>query len=108
MCHLSWFESVGGTWSVRFGFLEVIRKLMLRDKMPIREIARRMGVSCNTIKYYLWEGITEPAFQAPDRRSRQDLYAKRNAEWLMTDQRKSGKGVERPSLNISVPAAVAR
>ncbi|WP_113910449.1 helix-turn-helix domain-containing protein, partial [Roseovarius dicentrarchi] len=43
------------------GFLRVIRKWALRDKMPIREIARRTGVSRNTIKKYLREGIVEPA-----------------------------------------------
>ncbi|WP_036049158.1 helix-turn-helix domain-containing protein, partial [Sedimentitalea nanhaiensis] len=42
------------------GFLRVIRKWALRDKMPIREIARRTGVSRNTIKKYLRAGIVEP------------------------------------------------
>jgi len=36
-------------------FLKVIRKWALRDKMPVREIARRTGVSRNTIKKYLRE-----------------------------------------------------
>ena len=35
------------------GFLSVIRRWALRDKMPIREIARRTGLSRNTIKKYL-------------------------------------------------------
>jgi len=43
------------------GFLKVIRTWALRDKMPIREIARRTGISRNTIKKYLREGIVEPA-----------------------------------------------
>ena len=51
------------------GFLRVIRKWALRDKMPIREIARRTGVSRNTIKKYLRAGIVEPEFQMPDRPS---------------------------------------
>ena len=37
------------------GFLSVIRRWALRDKMPIREIARRTGLSRNTIKKYLRE-----------------------------------------------------
>ncbi|WP_169379860.1 helix-turn-helix domain-containing protein, partial [Yoonia vestfoldensis] len=45
---------------IDMGFLKVIRKWALRDKMPIREIARRTGVSRNTIKKYLREGIVEP------------------------------------------------
>ncbi|WP_156205672.1 helix-turn-helix domain-containing protein, partial [Pseudorhodobacter ferrugineus] len=42
-------------------FLKVIRGWALREKMPIREIARRTGISRNTIKKYLREGIVEPA-----------------------------------------------
>ena len=42
------------------GFLTIIRKWALRDKMPIREIARLTGVSRNTIKKYLRERVFEP------------------------------------------------
>jgi len=45
------------------GFLSVIRSWALRDKMPIREIARRTGLSRNTIKKYLREGVSEPKFK---------------------------------------------
>ena len=38
------------------GFLSVIRRWALREEMPIREIARRTGLSRNTIKKYLREG----------------------------------------------------
>ena len=55
------------------GFLSVIRRSLpdrrfaqqicregaLRDKMPIREIARRTGLSRNTIKKYLRDGIEQ-------------------------------------------------
>lgn len=73
------------------GFLKVIRTWALRDKMPIREIARRTGISRNTIKKYLREGIVEPAFQTPDRPSKLDPYAKQLTAWLVLDQRKSRK-----------------
>src|SRR5690554_6613301 len=73
------------------GFLKVIRTWALRDKMPIREIARRTGISRNTIKKYLREGIVEPAFQTPDRPSNLDPYAKQLTAWLVLDQRKSRK-----------------
>jgi transcriptional regulator with XRE-family HTH domain len=72
-------------------FLKVIRKWALRDKLPIREIARRTGISRNTIKKYLREGIVEPAFQTPDRASKLDPYAKQLTAWLTTDQSKSRK-----------------
>ena len=67
------------------GFLMIIRKWALRDKMPIREIARRTGVSRNTIKKYLREGIVEPEFRTPDRPSKLDSYAARLTEWLVSD-----------------------
>ena len=47
------------------GFLSVIRRWALRDKMPIREIARRTGLSRNTIKKYLREDSVEPRFDLP-------------------------------------------
>ena len=73
------------------GFLKVIRTWALRDKMPIREIARRTGISRNTIKKYLREGIVEPAFQTPDRPCKLDPFAKQLTAWLVSDQRKSRK-----------------
>ena len=73
------------------GFLRVIRKWALRDKMPIREIARRTGVSRNTIKKYLREGIVEPSFRTPDRPSKLDPYAEKLSGWLVSEQRKSRK-----------------
>src|SRR6056297_1468025 len=73
------------------GFLRVIRKWALRDKMPIREIARRTGVSRNTIKKYLRAGIVEPEFQIPDRPSKLDPYAEKLTAWLVSEQRKSRK-----------------
>jgi predicted transcriptional regulator len=50
---------------IDMGFLSVIRRWASRDKMPIREIARRTGLSRNTIKKYLREGSVEPKFKTP-------------------------------------------
>ncbi|MCX8955206.1 hypothetical protein OU790_17420 [Ruegeria sp. NA] len=41
---------------IDMGFLSVIRRWALRDKMPIREISRCTGLSRNTIKKYLRNG----------------------------------------------------
>jgi len=59
--------------------------------MPIREIARRTGLSRNTIKKYLRAGIVEPQFQTPARPSKLDPYAEKLTGWLVTEQRKSRK-----------------
>jgi transposase len=76
---------------IDMGFLSVIRRWALRDKMPIREIARRTGLSRNTIKKYLRAGIVEPRFQTPSRPSKLDPYAEKLSGWLVTEQRKSRK-----------------
>ena len=73
------------------GFLSVIRRWALRDKMPIREIARRTGLSRNTIRKYLREGAAEPKFKAPSRPSKLDPYADRLSAWLLAQTRKSRK-----------------
>ncbi len=73
------------------GFLSVIRRWALRDKMPIREIARRTGLSRNTIKKYLREGAVEPKFKTPQRPSKLDPYADRLSAWLLSQTRKPRK-----------------
>jgi transposase len=76
---------------IDMGFLSVIRRWALRDKMPIREIARRTGLSRNTVKKYLREGAVEPQFKTPKRPSKLDPYADRLSAWLLIQTRKSRK-----------------
>lgn len=57
------------------GLLNVIRRLALREKVAIREIARRTGLSRNTIKKYLNAGTIEPKFSVPKRPSKLDPFA---------------------------------
>ncbi|WP_139052042.1 IS21 family transposase [Roseibium sp. TrichSKD4] len=73
------------------GFLSVIRRWALRDKMPIREISRRTGLSRNTVKKYLREGIVEPKFKTPPRPTKLDPYADRLSSWFVAQTRKSRK-----------------
>lgn len=73
------------------GFLSVIRRWALRDKMPVREIFRRTGLSRNTIRKYLREGAVEPKFKTPTRPSKLDPYADRLSAWLLAQTRKSRK-----------------
>jgi len=73
------------------GFLSIIRRWALRDKMPIREISRRTGLSRNTIRKYLRAGTVEPKFKTPTRPSKLDPYADRLSAWLLAETRKSRK-----------------
>ena len=73
------------------GFSSVIRRWALREGMPIREIARRTGLSRNTIRKYLREGAVEPGFKVPKRPSNLDPYADRLSAWLLAQTRKSRK-----------------
>ena len=73
------------------GLLNIIRRMALREKLPIREIARRTGLSRNTIKKYLNAGTIEPRFATPERPRKLDPFAERLAAWLKTEAGKSRK-----------------
>ncbi|WP_246712091.1 MULTISPECIES: winged helix-turn-helix transcriptional regulator, partial [unclassified Rhizobium] len=44
------------------GLLNIIRRMALREKLSVREISRRTGLSRNTIAKYLSAGTIEPKF----------------------------------------------
>ena len=71
------------------GLLNVIRRLSLREQLPIREIARRTGLSRNTVRKYLKSGAVEPTFATPERPIKLDPFAEKLAGWLKTE---AGKG----------------
>lgn len=79
------------------GLLNVIRRLALREKVAIREIARRTGLSRNTIKKYLNAGTIEPKFSIPERPSKLDPFADKLAGWLKAEGSQSRK--QRRTLN---------
>ena len=73
------------------GLLNIIRRMSLRDKLSIREISRRTGLSRNTVTRHLAAGTIEPKFATPDRPSKLDPYAGKLAAWLKTEAGKSRK-----------------
>ncbi len=81
------------------GLLNVIRKMALRQQLPIREIARRTGLSRNTIKKYLKAGTVVPKFTVPERPSKLDPFADKLAAWLKTEASKSRK-LRRPLTHL--------
>ena len=73
------------------GLLNIIRRMALRDELPIREVSRRTGLSRNTIKKYLNAGTVEPKFATPARPSKLDPFAEKLSAWLKTEAGKSRK-----------------
>ena len=71
--------------------LSVIRRWAFRDKLSIREISRRTGLSRNTIRKYLRSGSVEPRFKTPDRPSKLDAFADKLSAWLRAEASKSRK-----------------
>jgi DNA-binding IclR family transcriptional regulator len=55
--------------------LGIIRRWHLRDQVPLREIAKRLGISRNTVRRYLRSEITEPAYAERQSASAIDPYA---------------------------------
>jgi len=71
--------------------LSVIRRWALRDQLSIREIARRTGLSRNTIRKYLRGDVVEPVFKLPKRPSKLDAFAAKLSAWLKLESGKSRK-----------------
>ena len=63
------------------GLLSVMRRWHFWEGMPIREIARRTGLSRNTIRMYLRSGEVEPMFKVAELPSKLDAYAAKLSGW---------------------------
>ena len=76
---------------IDMGFLNIIRRMSLREKLPIREIVRRTGLSRNTVRRYLAADMVEPKFATPDRPSKLDPFVEKLSGWLKTEAGRSRK-----------------
>ena len=84
-------RAAGGNGVINVELLNLIRRMSLRLKLPIREIARRTGLSRNTVKKHLNAGTIEPKFAISDRPSKLDSFAEKLAGWLKSEAGKSRK-----------------
>ena len=71
--------------------LSVIRRWHGRDKLPIREITRRTGLSRNTVRKYLATGEVSPQYPARKSVSKLDPYAETLASWLAREASRGRK-----------------
>ena len=71
--------------------LSVIRRWALREQLSLREIARRTGLSRNTIKKYLRAGTVEPRYAKRVSPSKLDPFAEKLSGWLKSEAGKSRK-----------------
>jgi transposase len=71
--------------------LSVIRRWHHRDKLSIREIRRRTGLSRNTIRKYLASDVVEPKYPPRKSVSKLDPYAETLSSWLARELKRSRK-----------------
>ena len=74
----------------------IIRRWHLRGKVPLREIAKRLGISRNTVRRYLRSETTEPAYAERQTAGAIDPYAHQLAVWLKTETAKIPEAKTQP------------
>ena len=73
---------------IEVALLGIIRRWHLRDQVPLREIARRLGISRNTIRRYLRSETTEPSYAERCSSSLLDKYSVQLSAWLKAEASK--------------------
>jgi len=71
--------------------LGIIRRWHLREQVPLREIARRLGISRHTVRRYIRAETIESAYADRRPRSSLDKYTLKLSAWLKTEAAKSRK-----------------
>ena len=71
--------------------LSVIRRWHHRDGISIRAIARRTGLSRNTVRKYLANGVVDPQYPKRKGPSKLDEYSKTLTNWLNRESRRKRK-----------------
>jgi len=76
---------------INVALLGIIRRWYIRDHSSIREIARRLDISRNTVRRYIRSDAIEPAYPARHSPSSLDEFAPRLSAWLSAESVKSRK-----------------
>ncbi len=71
--------------------LSIIRRWHLRDQVSLRDIAKRLGISRNTVRRYLRAGTVFPAYPERQSPSKLDGYAAKLSGWLKTEANRPRK-----------------
>ncbi|MBG7622579.1 helix-turn-helix domain-containing protein, partial [Herbaspirillum sp. AP02] len=71
--------------------LGIIRRWYIRDRVSIREIARRLDISRNTVRRYIRSEAIEPSYPTRQSQSSLDEFAPRLSAWLSAEAVKSRK-----------------
>jgi len=71
--------------------LSVIRRWRHRDKISIQQIAKRTGLSRNTVRKYPAGGVVEPKYARPKAPNKLDDYAHTLTSWLHREARRKRK-----------------
>ena len=81
--------------------LSGIRRWHLREGVPIRATARRMGLSGNTVRKYLASDVVEPKYPARKSGSKLHGFEAKLSEWLKTEAGRVRK--QRPVMSKQRP-----
>ena len=76
---------------INVALLGIIRRWYIRDHISIREIARCLDISRNTVRRYIQSDAIEPAYPARHSPSSLDEFAPRLSAWLSAEFVKSRK-----------------
>ncbi|AVK29375.1 IS21 family transposase [Pseudomonas aeruginosa] len=71
--------------------LSIIRRWHLRDHVSLREIAKRLGISRNTVRRYLRSGTIEPTYSRAAGPTVLDGYAEKLSAWLKAEANRTRK-----------------
>lgn len=71
--------------------LSIIRRWHLRDDVSLRDIAKRLNISRNTVRRYIRAGTVLPAYPERISPSKLDGFAAKLADWLKTEANRPRK-----------------